>query len=231
MGARIIRRTFLLRLGRATGAGLLLPGAVACSKKEAPAPPPARPAPPAAAPPAPAPAVVEAPPLPGWATGLAILSGQAHCAEAVLELLLPSDVPPGSPGARETRVLLHLDRVLATPAYASYARLLRDGFDRLDTEAKRDHGRSFAELPLAAREALLGDWQVRPPMPRAYPTGRFFQLVFTFALEGYLGDPKYGGNHQKLAWKWIDFSPGCPTPSGACGPGHSGHGAHGGHGE
>jgi gluconate 2-dehydrogenase gamma chain len=132
--------------------------------------------------------------------------------------MIPSGIPEGSPGARETRALLHLDRALASKAYRGYARLIRDGLDRLDHEARRRHDAPFPALPPAQQDALLAEWQRRPRRPRAYPSAHFFALVFAFGLEGYLGDPIHGGNHERLAWRWIDFDPECPTPSGHCGP-------------
>jgi hypothetical protein len=76
---------------------------------------------------------------------------QAVTMEAMLERLLPSDVPAGTPGARETRVLRYLDGQLGTPRFPQYRDLFRDGLAALDAIAHAKSAVRFHELPAATR--------------------------------------------------------------------------------
>jgi len=149
------------------------------------------------------------PPAPaGDALGV-FTSEQAVTMEAVVERLLPSNVAAGTPGARETRVLRYLDRQLGTPRFPQYRDLFRAGLAALDDIARAQSAVRFHELPPDEQDEILrriqrGDSQGRPPA-----SVRFFQVTLTLSLEGHWGDPRYGGNHDRLAWRSVDIDPGC----------------------
>lgn len=73
---------------------------------------------------------------------------------------------------------------------ASYAA----GLDALDASARRYFRRSFSELGHWAREAVL-EWL--PGVP-----GDFVALAFGHTLEGTYGAPEYGGNRERVSWRW-----------------------------
>jgi len=135
---------------------------------------------------------------------------------AMLDRLLPSNEPAGTPGARETRVLRYLDRQLGTSRFPEYRDLFREGLAALDDIARRTSSVRFSELPAGEQEAILrriqrGDTQGRPAA-----SVRFFQVVLTLSLEGHWGDPRYGGNHDRLAWRSVGVDPGCAGGLRAC---------------
>jgi gluconate 2-dehydrogenase gamma chain len=143
-------------------------------------------------------------------------SEQAVTMEALVERLLPSNVPAGTPGARETRVLRYHDGQLGAPRFPEYRDLFRDGLAALDDIARAKSSVRFHELPANEQDEILrrvqrGDTQGRPAA-----SVRFFQVVLTLSLEGHWGDPRYGGNHDRLAWRSVGVDPGCAGGLRAC---------------
>jgi gluconate 2-dehydrogenase gamma chain len=144
--------------------------------------------------------------------GLAFFtSEQAVTLEAMLERLLPANVPPGTPGARDTRVLRYLDRQLGTPRFPQYRDLFRDGLLALDDIARAKSGVRFHELPAGEQDAILRRIQRGDTQGRVSASVRFFQVALTLSLEGHWGDPRYGGNHDRLAWRSVGIDPGCES--------------------
>lgn len=141
---------------------------------------------------------------------------QAITMEAMLERLLPSDVPPGTPGARETHVLRYLDRQLAGPRFPQYRDVLRKGVTAIDDIARSRHALRFHELPANEQDELLRAVQRGDDLGRADASIRFFQVTLTLALEGHWGSPQYGGNHDRLAWRSVGIDPGCAGGMRAC---------------
>ena len=136
-------------------------------------------------------------------------SEQAVTMAAVLERLLPSNVPPGTPGARETRVLRYLDLQLGTPRFPQYRDLFRDGLAALDEIARAQSAVRFRELPPGEQDEILRRIQRGESQGRPQASVRFFQVTLTLALEGHWGDPRHGGNHERLAWRSVGIDPGC----------------------
>jgi len=143
-------------------------------------------------------------------------SEQAITMEAMLERLLPSNVPPGTPGARETHVLRYLDRQLAGPRFPQYRDVLRQGVTVLDDIARGRRAVRFHELPAHEQDELLRSIQRGDNFGRPAASIRFFQVTLTLALEGHWGSPRYGGNHDQLAWRSVGIDPGCAGGMRAC---------------
>lgn len=128
---------------------------------------------------------------------------------AALERILPEDEPPGSPGAERAGVIHFIDRELQKEHFKPFAPLFRNGARYLDVVAKREAGGPFAEVKVTEQDRILGQFQTRSVENLRYPTDRFFELLHGFALEGYLGHPRHGGNKDKLAWQWVEIDPSC----------------------
>jgi hypothetical protein len=142
-----------------------------------------------------------------------LTSAEALTLEAVLERMLPSGVLPGAPGARDTGVLRYIDAQLLEPRLARHQELVHAGVRMLDDLARGAGSVGFHELPADRQDEILRRAQ-RGEGPFASP--RFFQVVLALALEGHWGDPRYGGNHDKLAWRWVGIDPGCAGGLRAC---------------
>ena len=136
-------------------------------------------------------------PPPPLAPGCKIFTvEQARTIEAVCEQIIPAD---DYPGAKEARVLYYIDGSLA----GDLRRLRRDysqGLDLLDKMSQARHRAAYAGLGWDQQLALLQELEKDPGKG-----GEFFALVRQHTMEGYYGDPKYGGNRDSVSWKMIGF--------------------------
>ena len=118
---------------------------------------------------------------------------QAVEIEAVAAQIIPSDE---TPGAREARVIYFIDRALATfdsEKRDVYTRGLQDL--TLKVAERFPPARKFSDLTPERQIGLL----------KTSETSEFFEAVRIHTVIGFLANPEYGGNHQKIGWKLIDF--------------------------
>jgi gluconate 2-dehydrogenase gamma chain len=126
---------------------------------------------------------------------------------AACDQIVPKDQDPG---ASEAGVVAFIDRQLATRAKRDLARW-RAGIRGLDAGSSRRHGVPFAEAAFDDQTALLrdleqgvgdkGDWQGIAP-------AAFFRLLRDYTMMGFYGDPRHGGNKERVAWRML----GVPDP-------------------
>jgi len=149
---------------------------------------------------------------------------EARLVEAALARLIPVDEL--GPGALEAGVPAFIDRQLAG-AYGAGERLYRagpwrkgeptQGYQLPHTPAQlfrvaiRAIGQDLApkggfdKLEPHAQDAYLDALQKGEVSLGAAGTSEFFDLLLALTMEGYLGDPVYGGNRGMQAWKMIGF--------------------------
>jgi len=131
---------------------------------------------------------------------------EARTLDAALALMIPSHVPPGAPGAREANVITFVDRELQKRHFESVARSIRRALIALSEASKRDLHHDFHALDGAGQEAMLTRLQMNTlAFGKKLDTGVAFAQLRTLAFEGFLGDPKYGGNANAVAWTWLDL--------------------------
>jgi gluconate 2-dehydrogenase gamma chain len=108
------------------------------------------------------------------------------------------------PGAGEAGVPVYLERQMAREPFS---RFLAPTFGRaaelLDSAAREAHGRVFAELPAEAQDAILGRLQAGEVTAPGFQARPFFEHLVRFCLEGFLGDPRHGGNRGEVGWRFI----------------------------
>lgn len=120
-------------------------------------------------------------------------------------------VPPDEdPGAAEAGAVVFVDRQLAT-LQKKERPVWQKGLRGLDATARRAHGRAFAELPFEAQTEVLkrvevgevdaADWTGSDP--RA-----FFRTLREHVMMGFYGDPRHGGNRDRVSWQML----GVPDP-------------------
>lgn len=108
--------------------------------------------------------------------------------------IIPTD---NSPGAREAGVIHFIDRALTTfdrDQQAPYVQGLKDLAAR--TRALFPQAGKFSELPAAEQVQVLTAMEKTP----------FFDRVRLHTIMGFLANPEYGGNHDKMGWKLIGFT-------------------------
>ncbi len=130
---------------------------------------------------------------------------------AILAAACDRIVPPDEdPGASQAGAVTFIDRQLATRQKQLLPRW-QAGVLALDATALRRHGHRFAELQPPAQDEILqamqegsvymGDWQQVDPQ-------EFFRLLHGHTMMGFYGDPRHGGNRERVAWRML----GVPDP-------------------
>lgn len=112
---------------------------------------------------------------------------------ALTEQIIPSD---DTPGAREAGVIYFIDRALTT-----FAKDQREAYraGMLEMQAKRT-----ALFPDSQSIALLTEPR-QIELLQSMEGSNFFQLLRFHTLAGFLGNPSYGGNRDRVGWKVIGF--------------------------
>lgn len=125
------------------------------------------------------------------------------------------------PGATDAGVQDHVAWWLKNDRYfANFAKELQEGAMMLDRVAQNLHKKAFPECSSEQKDAVFRQFhkgEVRTP---TFDGQRFFERLVTFTLEGYLADPRYGGNRDQVGWKFIGFKPCWWAPRVAGGGGH-----------
>jgi gluconate 2-dehydrogenase gamma chain len=113
--------------------------------------------------------------------------------DAITSQIIPST---DGPGAHEAGIVYFIDRALATfdsDLRASY----RTGMASVQQKRKELFSGSTSVA------ALKSEQQIQ--LIHAIEKTDFFELLRTHTLYGFLGNPSYGGNRDKVGWKLIGF--------------------------
>jgi gluconate 2-dehydrogenase gamma chain len=146
-----------------------------------------------------------------------------------LEAMVDRIIPPGGgfAGGKDAGVISFIDRALCNWAPQNRWDYVA-GLEAIDESSQIMSGGKFADLTevdqtrvleaMEKGEAPGQTWErlqigAGESVPRVR-TGNeplekssqsFFTLVINHAMQGYYGDPKYGGNKDKLSWKMIGY--------------------------
>lgn len=147
--------------------------------------------------------------------------------QAAVDRLIPAD--GNGPGAIEAGVPVFLDKQMQLPyGHGAYwymqgpfhpdapatlgyqmrlapRELYRAGIAAIDRAARATHGKPFAALDAAARDAMLTLADTAALGQDTALAAAFFGLLLRNTREGYFADPMYGGNRGMAAWKMIGF--------------------------
>ena len=129
-------------------------------------------------------------------------SAEAGTVEAVAEQIIPSE--DGSPGARDAGVVYYIDRALAgfmrelQPVY-------RRGLRTVSVLAIATFGADFTELDADQQRALVESLDAAAAADPDDFAGRFYRIVREHTVQGFFGDPAYGGNRGLAGWKLVGF--------------------------
>src|SRR5262249_22626839 len=122
------------------------------------------------------------------------------------ERLLPRDQDPG---ALDANVPVYIDRMLSTPEMQSARDDFLVGTAQLDRRTRKMFGKGFREIADAERDQVLVAFKNSPPKT---VEAKYFELLMVLTLEGFLGDPSYGGNKNRVGWALVGFGTSEPPP-------------------
>lgn len=175
------RRSFIQRL-TFFGGGVVLLGATSCKrdaeKEKAPAPTS----------------------VTGAASELKTFSSFEYAVVAAAsERILPRDEDPG---AQDANVPVYIDRMLQTPELTQMRRDFLQGVSALERRSNSMFKKGFAQATAEQQDELLTIFKDSPP---GSGEAHFYELLLVLTMEGFLGDPSYGGNRGKVGWKLVGF--------------------------
>lgn len=130
----------------------------------------------------------------------------ATLAAACDRIVPPDDVA----GAAEAGAVTFINRQLATRQRTTLP-FWQAGIAALDATARRRHAKPFAALAAEAQDAILADAQ--RGTGEAADWGEvnpreFFDRLRAWTMMGFYGDPRHGGNRNRVAWRMV----GAPDP-------------------
>jgi gluconate 2-dehydrogenase gamma chain len=146
---------------------------------------------------------------------------EAAFIEAALARLIPKDET--GPGALEAGVPEYIDRQLAG-AWGAGERLYRSGPWHPGTPSQgyqlpftpaelfrtairkiNETNAGFAKLAAQGQDAYLDSLQKGNVDLGGVPSKVFFESLLEASVEGFFGDPAYGGNRDMAAWRMVGF--------------------------
>ncbi len=137
----------------------------------------------------------------------ALTEEEAKTLAAACDQIVP---PDQDPGASEAGGVTFVDRQLATRQKKEKPRWLA-GLRGLNATARRRHGMGFAELPFETQAAVLQDVEkgaVEAADWSGVAAPAFFALLREHTMMGFYGDPRHGGNKDRVSWRML----GVPDP-------------------
>ena len=127
---------------------------------------------------------------------------QRSTLEAATGRIIPAD---RDPGALEAGVVDYIENTLATYE-AEHVPLYVDGIQELDRLAGEQFGSAaFVSLQPEQQDQILTLLEKQ--------RSAFFSLLVEHTMQGFYGDPRHGGNRNRVSWKMIGF-PGPSHPEG-----------------
>ena len=112
-----------------------------------------------------------------------------------------------SPGAADINAGAYLKAVLVDPKLDQEEQaFITNGVGLLDHFTREQKQAPFFDLTGEQREELLRRIETTP-------VGQYWlSLILYYIFEALLSDPVYGGNPDRVGWRWLEHQPGFPRP-------------------
>jgi gluconate 2-dehydrogenase gamma chain len=121
---------------------------------------------------------------------------EARTVEAISEQIIPADQDPG---AARAGVVNYIDRQLVGH-YAEYQKTYRQGIASVEKASLTTFTARFVDLPFEQQTKVLHAIEKKER--------EFFSLIVPHTMQGFYGDPRHGGNRDRMSWKML----GVPYP-------------------
>lgn len=127
---------------------------------------------------------------------------EARTLEAICERIIPADQDPGAAWAG---VVTYIDRQLVGP-YRKLRRTYRVGLAGTNETSQAVFGKAFVALTPQQQDTVLQSLdkgQARGEYWKQISAKSFFHHVVEHAMQGFYGDPRHGGNRERVSWKML----------------------------
>ena len=122
--------------------------------------------------------------------------------EAMCERIIPADQDPGAAWAG---VATYIDRQLLGP-YRKLRKTYRLGLAGTNETSVEMLGKPFVALTPQQQDAVLqamDKGQAQGERWKQVSAKSFFDLVLSHTMQGFYGDPRHGGNRERVSWKML----------------------------
>lgn len=127
-----------------------------------------------------------------------LTEAQRETLAAAASRILPSE---DGPGAAEAGVADYVAAALGEERLNGWLPFFVHGLGRIEAISLETLGRRFPAATVEEQEEVLRQLQA---MPEPHLRHFFGQLV-RLCIEGFLGDPRYGGNRDGLGWRYVGY--------------------------
>jgi hypothetical protein len=132
--------------------------------------------------------------------------------EALFARLLPADRARGVPGAVDVGAGRFVDLLLARDdavyvEISAWRKLYPTALAALTAYSEQTHGKPLTELSDDQVNDILGHLEkgTLPGLPSALNQPTLFKTLLRHCIQGCFADPRWGGNKDRLAWRWIGY--------------------------
>ena len=132
---------------------------------------------------------------------------EARTVEAMCERIIPADQDPG---AAQAGVVNFIDRQLVGH-YAEFQKIYRLGVAGVDQTSLALFSARFVDLAPQQQTGVLAKLEknkAKGEIWKETSAKEFFNLVLAHTMQGFYGDPRHGGNRDRVSWKML----GVPYP-------------------
>jgi gluconate 2-dehydrogenase gamma chain len=130
--------------------------------------------------------------------GALLTDAQRETLRAAAARILPSE---DGPGAAEAGVAAYVAAALGEERLNGWLSFFVHGLGRIEAISRETLGKGFPEAAPEEQDEILRQLQA---MPEPHLRHFFGQLV-RLCIEGFLGDPRYGGNRDGLGWRYVGY--------------------------
>ena len=137
-----------------------------------------------------------------------LTADEARTLAAICDQIIPEDQYPGAASAG---VVNYIDRQLCG-FFRNWRNVYRQGIAQIDQRSVVRYGKRFADLPFGKQTVFLTwlesneAWSGTSLLNAAGPEGvnqKFFPLVVNHTMQGFYGDPRHGGNLNRVSWNML----------------------------
>lgn len=119
---------------------------------------------------------------------------------AAVDRVIPRDEDPG---ALDANVPEYIDGALQLPQLQKMRMDFTSGAAALNRRSQRMFQKPFYETSADQRDELL---RIFRDSPDNSGEARWYELLIVLTMEGFLGDPSYGGNKDRVGWQLVGFN-------------------------
>jgi gluconate 2-dehydrogenase gamma chain len=127
---------------------------------------------------------------------------EARTLEAICDRIIPADQDAGASFAG---VVIYIDRQLEGP-YRKLRKTYQLGIAGTNGTSHTMFGKPFVALTPQQQDAVLQTMdkgQARGECWKQVSAKSFFDLVVSHTMQGFYGDPRHGGNRDRVSWKML----------------------------